>query len=141
MAEDSLDINEIKDLRDQVGVLKSQCLANSVPEIILQQVEGLEVVLEKFLEKADEQPGMSAQVSIYPLRRKSLSPVIDSALNVFKKQGLGVTPGSMSTVITGNEGAIWNALRSAFHAATVQGETVMIITISNACPILDSEST
>lgn len=47
---------------------------------------------------------------------------------------LEVMPGAMSTVIAGSEELIWRAVQNAFRVATKHGETVMTLTISNACP-------
>ena len=79
--------------------------------------------------------GISAQVSLYPLRQESLSPAIDEALEVFRDYGLDVEPGSMSTVITGNDSAVFAALQEALHRAAEQGQVVMTVTLSNACPV------
>ena len=79
--------------------------------------------------------GISAQVSLYPLRQESLSPAIDEALEVFRDYGLDVEPGSMSTVITGNDSAVFAALQEALHRAAEQGQVFMTVTLSNACPV------
>lgn len=79
--------------------------------------------------------GIAAQVSIYPLRQPALSPTIEAALEVFQEFGLEVQAGTMSTVITGEDEAVFGALRQAFAQATETGEVVMVVTISNACPV------
>jgi uncharacterized protein YqgV (UPF0045/DUF77 family) len=79
--------------------------------------------------------GISAQVSLYPLRVKSLSPFINEAMKIFEDLGVSVFPGSMSTVITGTDKFVWQALRDAFSACANRGELVMTITVSNACPL------
>jgi uncharacterized protein YqgV (UPF0045/DUF77 family) len=79
--------------------------------------------------------GIAAQVSIYPLRQPSLSPAIDAALQLFQEHGLDVQPGAMSSLVTGDDEAIFAALSQAFVRATEQGEVVMVVTISNACPL------
>jgi uncharacterized protein YqgV (UPF0045/DUF77 family) len=79
--------------------------------------------------------GISAQVSLYPLRQESLSPAIDEALEVFRAYGLDVELGSMSTVITGDDAAVFAALQEALHRAAEQGHVVMTATFSNACPV------
>ncbi len=85
--------------------------------------------------KLSPQPtGLTAQVSLYPLRQEHLSPAIDAALARWRERGLEVQPGAMSTLIAGDEAAVWEALRDAFAAATAYGETVMVVTVSNACP-------
>ena len=77
---------------------------------------------------------MSAQVSLYPLRKRKLSTAIDEAQRIFYEHGLQVTPSSMSTVITGAEEAVFMALQAAFRRTAGQGQVVMVATFSNACP-------
>ncbi len=79
--------------------------------------------------------GIAAQVSLYPLRQTSLSPAIDQALHIFREHGLSVEPGAMSTLITGEDAAVFAALQEAFHCAAAQGQVVMVVTFSNACPV------
>jgi uncharacterized protein YqgV (UPF0045/DUF77 family) len=76
-----------------------------------------------------------AQVSLYPLRQAHLSPVIDEALEVFRRHGLNVQPGIMSTLLIGNDDVIFSALHEAFGRAVERGEVAMIATISNGCPL------
>jgi uncharacterized protein YqgV (UPF0045/DUF77 family) len=80
-------------------------------------------------------PGISAQVSLYPLRHKQLSPVIDEALEEFRRRDLEVQPGTMSTLVLGTEELVFSALREAFRKASRRGEVVMVVTLSNACPL------
>jgi uncharacterized protein YqgV (UPF0045/DUF77 family) len=83
---------------------------------------------------------ISAQVSLYPLGQEDLSPVIDKALDIFRHHGLDVRPGSMSTLISGDEGAVFSALQDAFQRAAKGGRVVMVATFSNACPAPSSET-
>jgi len=83
--------------------------------------------------------GISAQVSLYPLGQEDLSPAIDEALRIFHQHGLDVAPGSMSTLISGDEAAVFSALQEAFQRAAKQGRVVMVATFSNACPLPESE--
>jgi tRNA-Thr(GGU) m(6)t(6)A37 methyltransferase TsaA len=78
--------------------------------------------------------GISAQVSLYPLRQTLLSPAIEAALRVFRERGLDVEPGAMSSLITGDVAAVFGALQEAFRGAAEHGEVVMVATFSNACP-------
>ncbi|GIV99648.1 YkoF family thiamine/hydroxymethylpyrimidine-binding protein [Roseiflexus sp.] len=86
----------------------------------------------------DHPVGLTAQVSLYPLRQEHLSPAIDAALALWRERGLDVRPGAMSTLIAGEEETVWEALRAAFAAAAACGETVMVVTVSNACPWVSS---
>jgi len=99
---------------------------------ILKEIESL---LEQELAREQEGLGIAAQVSLYPLRVRSLTPFINDALKVFKDLNLDIIPGSMSTIITGNENVVWQALRDAFNECAAQSALVMTITVSNACPI------
>lgn len=83
--------------------------------------------------------GISAQVSLYPLGKEDLSPAIDEALRVFGQYGLEVIPGSMSTLISGDDEAIFSSLQTALRRASEQGRVVMVVTFSNACPVPGSE--
>ena len=79
--------------------------------------------------------GISAQVSLYPLGKEDLSPVIDGALSIFQEHDLSVNPGSMSTILTGDDDTVFTALQAAFQQAATQGSVVMVVTLSNACPL------
>ena len=78
---------------------------------------------------------IAAQVSIYPLREGRLSPSINRALDVFRAQGLEVAPGAMSSVISGDDEALFAALKEVFRQTSEEGEVVMVVTLSNACPV------
>ncbi len=78
---------------------------------------------------------VAAQVSIYPLRQPSLSPAIEAALETFRERGLEVVPGAMSSVVSGDDDALFAALRDVFRRSAELGEVVMVVTVSNACPV------
>jgi uncharacterized protein YqgV (UPF0045/DUF77 family) len=84
--------------------------------------------------------GITAQVSLYPLRQENLSPTINEALCTFQEHGLHVKPASMSSLITGDDAAIFAALQEAFRGAAGQGHVVMVATFSNACPVPGTET-
>jgi uncharacterized protein YqgV (UPF0045/DUF77 family) len=81
--------------------------------------------------------GISAQVSLYPLRRAHVSPVIEQALHVFQAHGLAVRPGDMSTLVTGDDEAVFLSLKELFEQAAQTGDVVMVVTFSNACPVTE----
>lgn len=78
---------------------------------------------------------LAAQVSIYPLRQTRLSPAIDRALGIFRDHGLEVTPGTMSSVVSGEDEVLLTAIKEVFQQTAELGELVMIVTLSNACPV------
>ena len=77
---------------------------------------------------------VSAQVSLYPLRREDLRTPIHRAWEIFRSHGLKMETGSMSTVLWGEAGDLFAALQEAFEEAGSQGDVVMVVTFSNACP-------
>ena len=78
---------------------------------------------------------ITAQVSLYPLRQRSIGPAIREGVRVLEEHGLEVRVGEMSTLIWGEEDAVFAALQEAFHRTAIQGDTVMAVTLSNACPL------
>jgi uncharacterized protein YqgV (UPF0045/DUF77 family) len=78
---------------------------------------------------------VSAQVSLYPLRQQDISAAIDETLEILARCDLRLEPGRMSTLITGDADAIFKALQAAFTQSARTGEVVMVVTISNACPL------
>jgi len=77
---------------------------------------------------------ISAQVSLYPLRQASLGPAIREAVRILRQGGLKIRMGEMSTLVWGEERAVFDALQEAFHQAAERGDVVMAVTLSNACP-------
>lgn len=77
---------------------------------------------------------VTAQVSLYPLRQVSIGPVIREAVGLFREHGLETRIGVMSTLVWGEEQAVFAALQEALHRATGRGDAVMVVTFSNACP-------
>jgi tRNA-Thr(GGU) m(6)t(6)A37 methyltransferase TsaA len=76
---------------------------------------------------------VTAQVSLYPLRQPALAPAINQALEIFRARNLDVTPGAMSSLISGNGAQVFKALQLAFDQAAELGHVVMVATVSNAC--------
>ena len=78
---------------------------------------------------------IAAQVSLYPLGRDHLGPAIREALAIFQAHSLGVRPGEMSTIISGDDTVVFEVLREVFTSAANHGPVVMAVTVSNACPV------
>ena len=75
---------------------------------------------------------ITVQVSLYPLGQAALSPAIDEALRILREHGLEVKVGPMSSMVAGEETAVFTAIQSAFSQVAEQGPIVMVATISNA---------
>jgi uncharacterized protein YqgV (UPF0045/DUF77 family) len=63
--------------------------------------------------------------------------VIDETLQALREGAVEVEPDTMSTLLTGDEATIFNALQQAFHHAAEQNPVVMVVTFSNAFPLGD----
>jgi uncharacterized protein YqgV (UPF0045/DUF77 family) len=77
---------------------------------------------------------VSCQFSIYPLGTAELAPAIEAGLAALAGHGLVVEPGAMSTQVRGPLDEVFGGLADAFRAAA-RGGTVLVATVSNACPV------
>ena len=87
-----------------------------------------------------EQNGVSAQISLYPLGQEDLEPAIQAVWATLERHQLDYEVGAMSTVAWGEDADVFAALQEAFRDASEHGPTVMVITISNACPVAKGEA-
>jgi catechol 2,3-dioxygenase-like lactoylglutathione lyase family enzyme len=74
------------------------------------------------------------QLSVYPLRQPHLRPAIEAALRAAAGEGVDITVGRLSTLVRGDEPAVFAALRAAFRAAGSSGSTVMVATLAGGAP-------
>ena len=75
----------------------------------------------------------SAQISVYPLGRENLSSAINEALEIFRKHGVEVRPGPMSTVVVGDSKSVFSSLEEAYRQLAAKNRLVLVATVSNAC--------
>ncbi len=85
-----------------------------------------------------DNPAISAQVSIYPLRQEHLTPAIEEVAAALQAKGLRAEVGPMSTHVTGAAHTVFAALEEGFVRAAAKGYVVMTITVSNACPVTET---
>jgi len=135
MNKDPIGKDRLIKLFRQIVDSKSEWKSYSLPPELRQKLNKLESLLKEEPQKTLKGLGVTAQVSIYPLHAASLSPIINEVLLIFNKFGLEVHPGSMSTLISGDNEMLWAALHNAFSAVAGQGGVVMTVTVSNACPL------
>jgi uncharacterized protein YqgV (UPF0045/DUF77 family) len=83
---------------------------------------------------------VSAQISVYPLRQASIGSAVREVVRVLRQRGLTTHVGEMSTLLWGEEETIFDALKEAFHRAAERGDTVMVVTLSNACSLPEALS-
>ena len=82
--------------------------------------------------------GVSAQISVYPLRQKHLGPAVEAVRHVLMCHGLQPETGPMSTLASGDCYKVFSALGEAFESVAAEGEVVMTVAVSNACPVENS---
>ena len=78
---------------------------------------------------------LAAQISLYPLRQSHLSPAISNAVGILREHGLEVSPGTMSSLASGDDEALFAAIKDIFRKSSERGDVVMVVTLSNACPV------
>lgn len=78
---------------------------------------------------------IAAQFALYPLRSVRLTPVLEEALAAARASGVVVEMGPMSSMLLGTQAQVFAALQAAFAVAASAGETVLVVTVSNACPV------
>ena len=76
----------------------------------------------------------AAQISLYPLRQKSIGPPIREAVRILQEHDLEVRLSEMNTFVRGEEQAVFAALQEVYHRASERGDAVLVITVTNACP-------
>lgn len=77
---------------------------------------------------------ISIQISLYPLGDTDITKSIFDLLNIFQHYGLEYTLGSMSTVISGDTGTVFQALEEAYRHTAQSQKFVLVCTMSNAVP-------
>jgi uncharacterized protein YqgV (UPF0045/DUF77 family) len=82
---------------------------------------------------------VQAQISIYPLKTKSLSEPIDEFCRILKGRGLKVKTQTMGSLVLGESDIIFKSVQEAFEQLTQRYQIVMSMKISNACPLDESK--
>jgi len=75
-----------------------------------------------------------AQVSIYPLKTKSLSAPIDEFCRILEGNGLEVKVQKMDSAVTGESEKVFASLKQAFEKLAEKYNIVMDFKVSNTCP-------
>ena len=83
---------------------------------------------------------IQAELSLYPLKTKELSPSIESFLRAIARKDISIDPGPMSTIVTGESRAVFRAISKGFEKVAKGDEIVLIAKVSNACPLNRKES-
>ena len=78
---------------------------------------------------------VQAEISIYPLRTKSLSEPVEEFCRILCAHVLETKTAAMSTFISGELSDLFKACNEAFEQLTQKYQIVMNMKISNACPL------
>lgn len=80
---------------------------------------------------------IACQLSLYPLGTGDFGALIAAAvahLETLRERGLDVQVGAMSTVVTGPDDLVWEAVRLLFDTAAADGHPIVLTaTVSNEC--------
>ena len=78
---------------------------------------------------------VQVEVSLYPLRTTDLTESIDRFTEHLRRSGFNVEIGPMSSRVSGECTDIFRVLGEAFEAAARDGDVVLTVKASNACPM------
>ncbi|MCC6697073.1 MAG: hypothetical protein IT365_15710 [Candidatus Hydrogenedentes bacterium] len=78
---------------------------------------------------------IQAEVSLYPLRTEHLNPALERFLTGLEDHAVGMTRGPMSTHISGGTAEVFSALADAFSGVAEEYQAVLVLKLSNACPV------
>lgn len=77
---------------------------------------------------------ITAQLSLYALRRTAYRPEVDDAIASLADAGLNPKVGALSTTVSGAPDEVFAAVRLLFENATTSGPAVLTVTLANASP-------
>jgi uncharacterized protein YqgV (UPF0045/DUF77 family) len=77
---------------------------------------------------------IQVQISYYPLNGE-VNYGVQRFIAELGRFNLEMEVGNMSTIVYGSSEEVWNALRSAYEAASEGIPSVMNLTVTNACPL------
>lgn len=77
---------------------------------------------------------VGCQFSVYPLRQPDVDGPVQAAIQAAGAEGCSVRVGNLSTLLSGSEDQVFQALRAAFRAAQRSGPTVMTATLAAGMP-------
>lgn len=78
---------------------------------------------------------IQAELSLYPLKTEEPASLIEDFLQGLSQRGLSINTGEMSTVVSGESGALFRAISESFEKVAKLNEIVLVAKFSNACPL------
>jgi len=78
---------------------------------------------------------VQVEVSLYPLGTTAIGETIDAFIDRLSRPGVDIAKGNMSTTLGGELSDVFAALNAAYEQAAHVGASVMVLKMSNACPV------
>lgn len=78
---------------------------------------------------------VQAEISIYPLRVKSLSEPVEAFCETLHERGLEVKTTAMSSFVSCESKDLFDACREAFEQIAEKYDVVLNMKVSNSCPV------
>jgi len=78
---------------------------------------------------------VEAEVSMYPLGRKDLGTHVRRFIEGLRDCGCQIEVGDMSSLVIGESGQVFDALRQGYDGAAAEGGCVLIVKACNVCPL------
>ena len=72
---------------------------------------------------------IQAEISLYPLREKDLTPPIHRFVERLERRGLTVETGPLSSMVVGESAEVFAALAEAFEVSAAEGKRALIVKI------------
>jgi uncharacterized protein YqgV (UPF0045/DUF77 family) len=76
-----------------------------------------------------------AEISIYPLRVKSLSEPVEAFCETLRKRGLEVKTTAMSSFVSCESKDLFDVCREAFEKIAEKYDAVLNMKVSNSCAV------
>ena len=75
------------------------------------------------------------EVSLYPLTEETLAHPVQDFADLLEQHGCKVQHTPMSSLVTGESAAVFEALRLGYEQTAGKGACVMVVKACNACPL------
>jgi len=77
---------------------------------------------------------VACQFSVYPLRQVDVDTPVQEAIRAAAESGCALRVGNLSTLLWGDEEAVFAALRAAFDVTQRRGPAVLVATLTAGMP-------
>ncbi len=77
---------------------------------------------------------IQAELCLYPLRELHLGNHIEDFIDTIRRDGITISTGTMSTVISGEREIVFAVVADGFARVSHNCDVVLHVTYSNACP-------